>query len=76
LRKRLAGRNCGGGSHVDGKKILERTAQETGGRLFEAAKKQTVVQIYDQIVEELRGHYRLGYTPIMSRLLPDRPDYP
>lgn len=31
LRKRLAGRNCGGGSHADGKKILERTAQETGG---------------------------------------------
>jgi hypothetical protein len=45
-------------------------------RLFEAAKKQTVAQIYDQIAEELCAHYRLGYTPIMSRLLPDRPDYP
>jgi VWFA-related protein len=38
-------------------------AQETGGRLFEVTKKQTVTQIYDQIAEELRAQYRLGYTP-------------
>jgi VWFA-related protein len=50
-------------NHADGKKILERMAQETGGRLFEVAKKQTVSQIYDQIGEELRSQYRLGYTP-------------
>ena len=50
-------------NHVDGKKILERMAQETGGRLFEVSKKQTVAQIYDQIAEELRAQYRLGYTP-------------
>lgn len=37
--------------------------QETGGRLFEVSKKQTVAQIYDQIAEELRAQYRLGYTP-------------
>jgi VWFA-related protein len=53
----------GGVSHVDGKKILERMSQETGGRLFEVSKKQTVAQIYDQIAEELRAQYRLGYTP-------------
>lgn len=60
------GNNPGGGSsasHVDGKKILERMTQETGGRLFEVSKKQTVAQIYDQIAEELRAQYRLGYTP-------------
>lgn len=50
-------------SHVDGKKILQRMAQETGGRLFEINKKQTVAQIYTQIAEELRAQYRLGYTP-------------
>ncbi|MCU1319150.1 MAG: VWFA-related domain protein [Edaphobacter sp.] len=55
--------NRGGTSHVDGKKILERMAQETGGRLFEVNKKQTVAQIYTQIAEELRAQYRLGYTP-------------
>ncbi|HEY8998428.1 MAG TPA: VWA domain-containing protein [Edaphobacter sp.] len=53
----------GGMSHVDGKKILERMAQETGGRLFEVTKKQSVAQIYDQIGEDLRSQYRLGYTP-------------
>jgi VWFA-related protein len=50
-------------SHVDGKKILERIAQETGGRLFEVKKNQDVAQIYNQIAEELRAQYRLGYTP-------------
>jgi VWFA-related protein len=61
-----SGRGGGGGGgtdHVDGKKILERMAQETGGRLFEVTKKQTVAQIYDQIAQELRAQYRLGYTP-------------
>lgn len=53
----------GGSNHIDGKKILERMAQETGGRLFEVTKKQTVAQIYDQIAQELRAQYRLGYTP-------------
>lgn len=50
-------------SHVDGKKMLERMAQETGGRLFEVKRSQTVAQIYNQIAEELRAQYRLGYTP-------------
>jgi VWFA-related protein len=60
----------GGGSNyppaqrrTDGKKILERMANETGGRLFEIKKNQDVAQIYTQIAEELRAQYRLGYTP-------------
>ncbi|MEI9977842.1 MAG: VWA domain-containing protein [Edaphobacter sp.] len=57
------GNNPSGQSHVDGKKILERMAQETGGRVFEVKKSQTVAQIYTQIAEELRAQYRLGYTP-------------
>jgi VWFA-related protein len=48
---------------TDGKKILERMADETGGRLFEVSKKQTVAQIYQQIGDELRAQYRLGFTP-------------
>jgi hypothetical protein len=50
-------------SHADGKKTLERISQETGGRLFEVSKKQTVADIYSQIAQELRAQYRLGYTP-------------
>jgi hypothetical protein len=52
-----------GRSHTDGKKILERMAQETGGRFFEVKKNQNVAQIYTEIAEELRAQYRLGYTP-------------
>jgi VWFA-related protein len=47
----------------DGKKILARISTETGGRLFEVSKKQTVDQIYSLIEEGLRNQYSLGYTP-------------
>jgi VWFA-related protein len=47
----------------DGKKILERLSKQTGGRLFEVSTKQPVEQIYDQIQQELRNQYSLGYTP-------------
>jgi VWFA-related protein len=47
----------------DGRKILERIANETGGRLFEVNKKDTIAGIYKEIGDELRSQYRLGYTP-------------
>ena len=50
-------------SRPDGKKILQRMADETGGGLFEVSKKQTIADIYKQIGAELRAQYRLGYTP-------------
>jgi VWFA-related protein len=56
----------------DGKKILERISKETGGRLFEVTKKQTVDQIYEQIQQELRDQYILGYVPDKS---PSSADY-
>jgi VWFA-related protein len=49
--------------HVDGKKILERISKETGGRMFEVSKKETLADIYTQIQDELRNQYNLGYTP-------------
>jgi VWFA-related protein len=55
-----------GGSDVNrpsGKKILQQIAQETGGRYFEAKKKDSVDDIYAQIAEELRTQFMLGYTP-------------
>ena len=48
---------------ADGKKILERISKETGGRFFEVTKKEPVGQIYDNIVEELRVQYNMGFTP-------------
>jgi VWFA-related protein len=56
----------GGGSRkpsVDGKQVMERICGETGGRVFEVNKKDTVEEIYKQIAEELRSEYRLGFTP-------------
>ena len=47
----------------DGKKILERMSKETGGQMFEVSKKQPVDQIYNQIADQLRYQYDLGYTP-------------
>jgi len=59
------GRRGGGEQReaVDGKKIMERIATRTGGRYFEAKKKDNLEEIYGQIAEELRGQYLLTYTP-------------
>lgn len=47
----------------DGKKVLEQISKETGGRLFQVSKKETVEKIYAEIDEELRNQYSLAYTP-------------
>jgi VWFA-related protein len=47
----------------DGKKTLERLARETGGTYFEVSSKHPIDKSYDQIQEELRNQYSLGYTP-------------
>ncbi len=51
------------GDRTDGKKILERISKETGGRMFEVSKKESIEQIYKTIAEELRNQYSIGYTP-------------
>lgn len=62
------GHHGGGGRYPqeerpDGKKILQQISKETGGRLFEVSKKETVDKIYAEIEEELRNQYSIGYTP-------------
>jgi VWFA-related protein len=47
----------------DGRKNMEKIATRTGGRYFEAKKKDNLDEIYNQIAEELRGQYLLTYTP-------------
>ncbi len=68
------GRRGGGGQRpmdqVDGKKILERLARETGGGYFEVTGKKTFSDIFSSIEEELRSQYSLGFTPDK-----DRPGY-
>jgi VWFA-related protein len=63
-----SGKRGGGGSaepNVDGKKIMEQIATRTGGRFFEAKKRENLEEIYADIGAELRGQYLLTYTPDM-----------
>jgi VWFA-related protein len=53
-------------SRGDGKKILQRISKETGGSFFEVTKKMPIDKIYEQIEDELRSQYNLGYTPDKS----------
>jgi VWFA-related protein len=48
---------------VDGRKIMADLATRTGGRYFEAKKKDSLEDIYNQIAQELHGQYLLSYTP-------------
>jgi VWFA-related protein len=61
------GRRRGGGGAPsranlpDGKKVLQRLAEETGGSYFEVSSKHTLGDIYDTIEDELRNQYSLGF---------------
>ena len=50
-------------NYPNGKKILEKLAKETGGRLFTVSKKEPIDKVYSQIEDELRSQYSIGYTP-------------
>jgi VWFA-related protein len=58
-----------GGSPVprEGRKALERIAQETGGGYFDLSAKDTLDKIYGRIEDQLRNQYSLGFTPVGSR---------
>ena len=49
----------GGGR--DGKSVLQRMSNETGGSFFEVSKRQSVDRIFDILQTELRNQYNLGY---------------
>ncbi len=50
-------------SAPDGRKVLERMADETGGRLFEPSRRESFADIYKEIADELNAQYHLGYAP-------------
>jgi VWFA-related protein len=43
---------------------LKRMSEETGGRVFKVDRKHTLESIFDEIQQEMRSQYALGYTPI------------
>jgi VWFA-related protein len=66
------GRHGGGGgmgrppvmmNRPDGRAVLQRISRETGGRFFEVSHKDPIGKIFDEIEEDLRHQYSLGYTP-------------
>jgi len=57
------GRSRGPMNLPDGKKVLEQISRETGGRFSEVSKKHPLAKVYDEIDEDLRHQYSLGYSP-------------
>jgi VWFA-related protein len=44
-----------------GRPVLKRMSQETGGSFFEMSKKQSFERIFDQIQDELRSQFSIGF---------------
>jgi VWFA-related protein len=45
---------------------LRRMAEETGGRVFSVDRKNTLQDIFQQLQDEMRSQYAIGYTPTNS----------
>ncbi|MGH9722379.1 MAG: VWA domain-containing protein, partial [Bryobacteraceae bacterium] len=45
---------------------LRRMSEETGGRLFRVDRKHTLQNIFDEIQQEMRTQYAIGYAPVHS----------
>ncbi len=48
---------------VDGKRVMEKIAERTGGRFLEAKKKESFAEVCAEISEELRGQYLVSFVP-------------
>jgi VWFA-related protein len=46
-----------------GEGALKQMAEETGGRVFTVGGKNTLPAIFDQIQQEMRTQYLIGYSP-------------
>jgi VWFA-related protein len=47
----------------NGASVLKHMAEETGGRLFQVDRKNSLENIFEQIQQEMRTQYLIGYTP-------------
>jgi VWFA-related protein len=53
----------GQGMGFSGDSILRKYADETGGRVIEVSRAKDTAQAFQEIAEELRTQYQLGYSP-------------
>jgi VWFA-related protein len=59
-----AGRTAGpDGWRPRGEYALETLCNQTGGRLYRLSKDMTLAEIFEQVEQELRNQYSIGYTP-------------
>ena len=60
----IADRGFYGGMGYSGDTEMKKLTQETGGRMIEVGNKiEKLRQAFDQIAQELRSQYNIGYTP-------------
>ena len=57
----------GFGMGYRGEGVLKQMAEETGGRVFTVSGKNNLESIFQQIQEEMRTQYLIGYTPTNSQ---------
>lgn len=63
----IADRGFYGGFGYSGDKEMKKMAEETGGRVINAGNKpEKLKEAFDQIANELRSQYNVGYTPTNS----------
>lgn len=53
----------GFGGGYSGESVLKQMSEETGGRLFQVDRKNTLESVFQQIQQEMRTQYAIGYTP-------------
>lgn len=58
-REAYSGFGFGGGGESD----LRKMSEQTGGRVFKVDRKNTLMDAFTQIQEEMRTQYAIGYTP-------------
>ncbi len=56
----------GGGSGSEGAVTLSWMSNRTGGRMFTARDERSLTHVFDQIQEELRNQYSIGYSPSLE----------
>ena len=54
------GFSLGGGGD---KAVLKRMSDETGGHVYEVDRKHTLNNVFDELQQEMRSQYAIGYTP-------------
>jgi VWFA-related protein len=51
--------NMGGGGY----RYLQQMSNETGGHVYEVSRRNTLDKVFDELQEEMRTQYAIGYTP-------------